>query len=178
MKIWKKYKGETNPKHVDYPRGDLAEPVEKLSKDIKFYAELEDEVEKKDNKKFRSVKKMTFLDEPHPLYPHLFTCKVTYTRIEIPIYEINEELNNSVGAYLDENYDIHTRIKHNYELISKATSKERIEEITELKEWELSCIAEKDKRIEEFIKTGVFPETDNWPVKKSNNVKPLQNLKK
>lgn len=161
-----KVKGADKPIKVSYPRENLKEPVQKLSKDIKYYAFLE--VERPEiNPTTQCVKrKEVFLEEPHPLYPALLTCKLDWEILTYPQETIIERLNQSLGAYMDSEYLPETRIKHLGELmgLDGELTKERKAYLKALRKWETAQRKERDRRESAFINNNVFP-SFNWEQK-------------
>lgn len=106
---------------INYPRKDLA-PLRAMGRDMgrltkQFYF-IEDEIPKNFNPIYQTLKKTEeFTDELYQNKLHIKICKVKNEIVKLSQDEIIINLNNDLGFYLDNEYPIWEREKHNSQLL-------------------------------------------------------------
>lgn len=176
------YKTKKVQKEIEYPNLDISIPVENInkaklngkhvdiSKDSDEYIDLyfiNEVIPVNDRpEQFDLIRLPDVLSNlTHEVYKHLKVCDRVWVLQEKSQAEILNNLNNTFGMWLDENYFPQTRTKHIIESLSTNTSTEKKESIKKLHDWLLACYAEKEKRELEYINNGIFPDFGNWPEK-------------
>jgi len=153
-----------------YPRKDL-EPIIGLSEDIKIYVIIEENQPRYDNNQYYLEKTESYTEEIYDNYEHIFIYRISWKPIEHPKPKIINNLNKSLGDYLDTEYPLWERTKHlaeKIELLNKdehmlsESERERLELITGLDDWINRCRTERDVKEEEYVTNNVFPDFDNW----------------
>lgn len=159
------YKDSKEIKEIKYPAVDISTKID-LDEGISLYFIVEDT--KPDyNQNFEYLKKADdqLIDEPHQEYKHLFVCKRSWIKVRYTDEQIIQTLNENLGFYLDEQYPIATREKHNFELQSVAISDERMDYLLSLRAWLENNRKLRDKYESDFIENGTLPDLNNWIVK-------------
>jgi hypothetical protein len=150
-------------KEVNYPAIDISIPVLKLDKAITYYF-IEILAKPKITNNFeRIVKAKDILtDEYHSIYTHLKICKRGYTIIRMTNEEIIRSLSENLGQFLDNEYPIATREKHNFELQSVEISKDRMDYLLSLRAWLEQNRMLRDELEANFLNKNILPELNNW----------------
>jgi hypothetical protein len=159
MKILRQNIGE-EAKLAKYNRLDM-EPIEGAVTEIKWY--IVNEAEKPSINQFEFIKtNYETTDKPNEKYPHFFVANEVHTVERISDEQIIEQLNSSLGEWLDSNYLVPTQIKHLYELISNKASELKKQNVASLTTWQEQCRILRDQREADLFNSGILPELI-WP---------------
>lgn len=178
MKVIRKIDDEI--KEVNYPHVDIATPVAGLANGIIYYFIINEELPAYNTD--RSYVKPTEIltDEIHPDYSHLLIARRGYEIVDYPQSVILNKLTESMGSWIDERLDVNKKVKYlsryiylqqleaiggNYWNETLATEKKYLEDVDT---WYNQMLIERDKKENEFINNGIFPDLYNWeemPIK-------------
>lgn len=179
MKLIKYSISDQTQKLATYPMANISLPDRHQDSDTIWYLTVED-IKPEYNPKTQYLSSTeTLTDNIHPKYPHLLINQKSWVVENFPTENIINELNDSLGIWLDEEYPVWKRIKHMNRLITLNTisnlSEAEVNEknyIEALQNWEQSCRNVRDIREQEFLTNGTFPllTWDNQPTKSDYNL--------
>jgi len=170
MKVVRKNLDNGEVKVVDYPRHDT-EPVYGLTGNVEFYLIERDTYPTEDARLYFIKELIECTEEQDEQLPHFKKAVIHYEVIRKPDWIIIDELNKSLGNYLDEHYPIWKRIKHTRELMEIGSGDIDSEQADRLiylniwREWENTCRTERDEKERLLVEQGVTPEIDTWSYK-------------
>lgn len=158
MKILRQNIGE-KAKLAKYTRNDM-EPIEGASDDVKWY--IVKETERPVINQFEVITTdYETTNKQHKKYPHFFIANEVHTINQLSNEQIIQQLDASLGSYLEENYPVWKRQRHEKQ-IRKGATPERLEYINSFDVWETNCIALRDQRESDLFNSGTLPEL-TWP---------------
>lgn len=149
-----------------YNGKDISKPIENLDSNIVLYwiNEVYPLIENPNKTRLSCEVKNEFTNETHKDYKHFKIVNRIHLTEEIPMEQVIDNLNQSYGNYLDEQYPQVERLNHSIEL-QAGTTQNRIDYIKTLQAWLIDCKLDRKKRIENYIENGIFPSFENFIVK-------------
>jgi len=158
-----------------YPRNDL-EPIVGLSDDIIVYYVIESDKPNYDNRTHSLKFNEIWSDDIYEDKEHIKICYKNYYLSQLPNEIIIENLNNSVGDWIDNNYPLWEQNKHTGQILRLRLQKEksewdefdiaRYEWIINTADWVRSCRLKRDLYEYELM-NNIIPDFiwDNRPDK-------------
>ena len=159
MKILRQNKGE-QVRVAKYCRNDM-EPISDVTDEVKWF--ILSASERTQINQFEILRtEFELTDKHHEKYPHFFIANEVHIIERISDDQIIEQLNISLGEWLDSNYLVPTQIKHLYEIMSNKASDIKKASVTALTTWQEQCRALRDQRESDLFNSGTLPEL-TWP---------------
>lgn len=142
----------------NYPRKDISEPVQGLSKDIEIYYINETKEDLINSLKYKLVKQKDNLsNDNHNEYKHLKLCNRNWIRVEKTKEEVISNLNSTLYNILDREYPLIERIKDSDEMIYGNPDNDKENIIRTKKKWEQDLRTLNRQRIKDYIENDIFP---------------------
>lgn len=172
MKVIKKIVSTGEKNMIQYPRTDMG-PIIGLDNDIKFYGIEETTIPDFDNKLYKLQVEEEWLDEPFNGLSHLGTYRKNYTIVPLSNDIIINNLNKSVGNWIDTEYPLWEQNKHTGQILRlmQISSYERTDEensrynwIIATADWAKSCRELRDLKETQLISNGILPSFE-WPLR-------------
>lgn len=132
--------------------------------EIFWINEVYPEIDNINKTRLSGVVKNEYTNEIHKDYKHFRIVNRIHLTEEIPIEQVIENLNQSYGNYLDEQYPQVERLNHSIEL-QAGTTQDRVDYIKTLQSWLIDCKLDRKKRIQDYIENGIFPSFENFIIK-------------